>query len=50
MLVKYAWITTKHTQLDKIRQLKTTQWEGWFVFGVLPLYIRVVDYAYSPAN
>ena len=35
MIVKYVWITQKGAGKTSIER----HWRGWFLFGIIPLYI-----------
>ena len=35
MIVKRMW--------SRKKDFTVYVWEGWFLFGILPLYIRVID-------
>lgn len=42
MIVKYLWTTENKKRFPSgmIYEHKTKLWEGWFLFGFIPLYIR----------
>lgn len=52
MIVKYLWTNTAQKHLgfqygNNYYSYKRTDYEGWFLFGVLPLYIRITKVWYS---
>jgi hypothetical protein len=50
MIIEYAWITYKKVDLrlsNGRQSYKETKWRGLFLFGFIPLLIRVVSYEYG---
>lgn len=49
MLVKKTWITKKdevEPGYTTIRCQVTRKWEGWYLFGIIPLYVRNFETIY----
>lgn len=46
MIVERTWTTIKKSKVYPALPYKKTVWAGWFLFGVIPLYIKVVDAEY----
>lgn len=42
MVIKYQWVTARKVKYH----LLNTEWEGWFLFGIIPLYIRSLSRQY----
>ena len=38
MIVKYVWCTSRYNMRWSQRRERT--WKGWFLFGIIPLYIE----------
>ena len=38
MIVKYIWHTTRYNKYWRENRERT--WKGWFLFGIIPLYIE----------
>ena len=36
MIIKYIWSSSKRVRI----YCHTRTWEGWFLFGFIPLYIK----------
>lgn len=45
MVVMYSWRTDKNVIMLGFAK-KTTYWKGWFLFGVIPIYIKTVEIVY----
>lgn len=46
VIVQRAWLERKKIAKMGTMTIKTTKWRGFFLLGVLPIYIWVVDYEY----
>lgn len=40
MIVKYMWTTQRG---PKYRPTSERTWQGWFLLGIVPLYVRCVE-------
>jgi hypothetical protein len=53
MIVTKIWTTTKRGKWNtfhfegRFYSTKESHWEGWFLFGVIPLFIRNTKSIYS---
>lgn len=54
MIIKRGWVTTKtrdgakRFKIDgEIYRYCTRKWEGWFLFGFIPLYIKQISVGYK---
>jgi hypothetical protein len=51
MIVKRVWVTRKITKKSKNRprglRCKQSWWKGWFLFGIIPLFIIEYNIEYS---
>ena len=49
MLVKRFWRTSKQVKFQRGIMANTvvTAWKGWFLLGILPLYIETVEQEYK---
>lgn len=45
MIVKRLWRNIKRSNYAKIK-IEESDWEGYFLFGIIPLYIRCVARRY----
>lgn len=41
MIVKYVWNTDRYDRHR--REHRERVWEGWFLFGFIPLYIKTTQ-------
>lgn len=39
MIIKYMWVTRRG---NTRREYDVRTWQGWFLLGVIPIYIRCV--------
>lgn len=39
MIIKYIWLSSKRVGIS----FHTRTWEGWFLFGFIPLYIKTTN-------
>lgn len=37
MIIKYIWHTDRYNR--RLREHHERTWKGWFLFGIIPLYI-----------
>lgn len=38
MIIKYLWRTSRYSK--RSREFKERAWKGWFLFGIIPIYIE----------
>lgn len=41
MIIKYIWHTERYSR--RLRESRERTWKGWFLFGIIPLYIENIQ-------
>jgi hypothetical protein len=52
MITKRLWVKRQYSangfrKVSIRKHFKHTKWEGWFLLGIIPLYIRQLEVSYS---
>ena len=56
MIINKIWSTEKRGQWNSFRHrgkcydTRSREWEGWFLLGIIPLYVKNLNTFYSDRN